>query len=260
MGKLLYYLLAQKNFRRNLQYRLAHLASTVGSAIFGFIWIAIWQAAAGPTGGMRGYTVQHLVFWAAFGQVMFNMVEAETGLGVHLAVRSGDVSIELLRPVDYFSYVISREAGQQWYRLLYRCIPIFLAYAVTVGYHRPALSTLAVLAVVCALAVYISLCLNYLVGISSFWTTDVRWANNINMTMLIVCSGIQIPLDLLPGWAGKIAPLLPWSALAHYPNMVYLELQKTEALVVPLFWATVLTVVCRTVTARARRKLEVQGG
>lgn len=255
-----YWLLVSKTYRRNLQYRVAHIMDTLGSAIFGYINIYIWIAAAGPIGQVGKYTVAQLVLWAAFGQVMWNVVHWAPGLNIHLAVRSGDVSLELLRPIDFFNYVISRQSGENLYALIYRGIPLYLLYAFTVGYHIPPLPSLALLVPSLVLAIYVALCIGYIEGIASFWTTDIRWITYFNMVFLVSATGTQIPVDLLPGFLGQLLPFAPWAALAHYPINIYLGFQGWQALLVPAIWAILLTLVCRGLTAMARRHLEVQGG
>ncbi len=257
---MIYWLLAVKTYRRSLQYRAAHLVNTLGSAIFGYIMIYIWLAAAGPAGGVGAYSTRQLVLWAAFGQVLYNFTAWSSGLNIQLSVRSGDVSLELLRPIDFFSYVISREAGEHVYALLYRSGPLLALYAITVGYVIPPLSSLLLLVLSLALGLYVALCLGYLEGMASFWTTDIRWASYFNLVFLTAASGIQMPVDLLPGLLGRALPYLPWSAIAHYPNRIYLGLQGVTALLLPALWAVLLTVLCRELTDLARRRLEVQGG
>lgn len=39
---MVYWILLQKSFMRNLQYKVAHLINNAASAIFGFVFIAIW--------------------------------------------------------------------------------------------------------------------------------------------------------------------------------------------------------------------------
>lgn len=255
-----YWLLLQKTYRRNLQYRVAHLMDTAGSAIFGYINIYIWLAAAGPVGQVGKYSVQQLVLWAAFGQVMYNVAHWAPGLNIQLAVRNGDVSLELLRPIDFFNYVISRQAGENIYALIYRGIPLYLLYSLTIGYYLPSLSSLVLLIPSTALAIYVALCLGYIEGIASFWTTDIRWISHLNMVFLVAATGMQIPADLLPGFLGRVVPLAPWAALAHYPNNIYLGFQGWQALLVPAIWAGLMTLICRSLTTLARRRLEVQGG
>jgi ABC-2 type transport system permease protein len=257
---LCYWLLASKTYQRNLQYRAAHLVSTLGGGIFGYIMIYIWTAASSTQGGVGLYSRQQLVLWTAFGQCLFALVNRKAGLEIQLSVRSGDVSLELLRPVDFFGYVICRSFGEHAYALIYRSLPLWLLYAVTVGYRIPTWSALLLLVPSLALALYVSLCLGYLEGIASFWTTDIRWVTYFNMVFLTAASGVQLPVDLLPGILGRIFPYLPWASFAHYPNLVYLGLQGAQALAIPATWAVILTIACRRATRLARRRLEVQGG
>lgn len=255
----LYYLLAQKTYRRNLQYRAAHVIDILGSSLFGYITIYIWKAAGATRPSVGDYTVDMLVLWAAVGQVLFHFsVNATHGLGIQVAVRSGAVVMDFLRPVSFFAYMMSREAGQQFYNLLYRSVPLFVLYALTVGYHLPALPSLALFVPAGLLAVYVCLCMSYLVGLSSFLTTDIRWASTLHMALFISLSGYIMPTDLLPG--GQWLRLTPWAVMAHYPNRIYFGLDGAGGLVVPLFWALSLTVLCLWATNKARRSLEVQGG
>lgn len=259
-GLYAYWLLVHKTYRRNFQYRVAHLVDTMGSALFGYINIYIWLATAGPLGSVGPYRVDQLVCWAAFGQVMYNFVSWPHGLNIQLAVRTGDISLELLRPIDFFAYVICRQSGEHLYKLIYRSLPLYLLYALTVGYHIPKAPSLLLLLPSLALALYVALCLGYLEGLVSFWTTDIRWITYLNMALFTAGSGGQLPVDLLPGILGRILPFSPWAALAHYPNLIYLGLQGWEALLLPATWACLLTVICRGLTLLARRHLEVQGG
>src|SRR5690606_7129004 len=98
-GKIMgaYWLLAKKAFRRNMQYRASHMVNNAASAIFGFIYIAVWQAAA-RNAGAGEYTAAVMARWVAFTQVMLWLaVFLPHGLGIPEAVRTGAVSLEMLR-------------------------------------------------------------------------------------------------------------------------------------------------------------------
>ncbi len=255
----LYYLLGQKTYRRNLQYRAAHVLDNLGSALFGFIMIYIWKAVGANHQAMGDYTIEMLVLWAAFGQALFHFsVQAPHGLNIQQAVRNGNISIDFLRPVNFFLYTVCREAGQQFYNLIYKGVPLYLLYALVVGYHVPNPQSLLLLIPACLMALYVCLCLAYLVGLASFLTTDIRWASTLHMTMFITVSGTMMPTDLLP--LGGLLKLTPWATMVYYPGRIYFDLNGLSALVVPLVWCVLLTCICLFATDRARRSLEVQGG
>ena len=255
----IYYLLGQKTYRRNLQYRAAHIIDNLGSALFGFIMIYIWKSVGANHAAVGSYTIEMLVLWAALGQALFHVsVQAPHGLNIQLAVRTGSISIDFLRPINFFLYVMSREAGQQIYNLIYKGIPLYVLYALTVGYYVPAGYSILLLVPTCLLALYVCLCMAYLVGLASFITTDIRWATTLHMSLYTALSGVMMPTDLLP--LGNMLKLTPWAVMVYYPGRVYFGLDGANALTVPILWALILTALCLWSTARARRSLEVQGG
>jgi ABC-2 type transport system permease protein len=253
-------LLATTSFKRHLQYRGANLLATVGVVIVGFIEIAIWRAAAGPSGGLKAYSIDQLILWLAFGQAMFTLIQADTGLNIPQSIQTGAVATDLLRPAHYFAYVLTRETGTQLYFFLYRSIPVFLVYSLVVGYHLPTLPQSLLLIASVLLGLYVALCLHFLVGMSAFWTVDVRWTQSVHFSMISIVSGTQIPADLFPGVIGRIAPYLPWASLAHWPARIYLGMSGAKALLPQAAWALALTVICEMTIRTARHKLEVQGG
>src|SRR5690606_8073650 len=254
-----YLLLSKKAYRRSLQYPAAHMVKNAASVIFGLIYIAVWQAAA--RGSEVGpYNAETLGWWVAFNQaLLWVTVFLPYGLGIPEAVRTGAVSLEMLRPLDFHLHIIARELGTVWYNLWFRTLPLAIVFALVIGAHapkNPATYPLLLCAVV--LAVYIGLCQQYLVGIAAFWTVESRWAWQLTNTLQTVLSGFMVPIDLLPARFFRIARLLPFAPLLHDPASVYLEFAGAEALVWPLIWAVALTIVCRRLTACARRRLESQ--
>ncbi|MGN7470286.1 ABC transporter permease [Brevibacillus sp. SAFN-007a] len=259
---MVYWRLIRKSYRRNLQYRLSHLVNNLASSVFGLVFIAIWM------GVLRGkevpgpYDAATMAHYIAMCQsVLWVTTFLSPGLHVQLGVRSGAVSLDMLKPVHYLWYTLSQEFGRLLYNACYRSLPIGLLLGLAVGFSVPS-HPLAYLQFLLSLllAAYIAMLLFYLVGISAFWTTEVRWLHLVLLSLLFGLGGQMIPVDLLPGSLGEVAPLLPFAAVIFYPVMNWLELAPAYGIAVQAFWAAVLTVIALWVTGRARRKLEIQGG
>lgn len=253
--------LFQKSFQRNLQYRLAHLMNNAGSVIFGFIYIAIWQGTLGQHRGVAGYTEESMTYYLAFNQgLLWWSTFLPPGLGIQDGVRSGAVSLLLMRPTNFFLYHLVEGFGNQVYNLFFRSFPILLVYWITFGLYAPQWDTWPLLILSILLSGYIGLLLTYLVGILSFWTTDNRWAHMLNFTLTMTFAGNFVPIDLFPETMARLSAWLPYAALNYYPSQIYLERMQWEALFRPFLWSFVLTMVLALLTAIARRKMEVQGG
>lgn len=254
-------LLAHKAYRRNFQYRASHVITNIASVIFGFIYIAIWQAATSQ-GGTGDYTPIDFARYVAFNQaLLWVTIFRENGLGIPQTIRTGAISLDMMRPVDYHLMMVTRELGNVWYSFLFRTLPLSAVFAWAVGVHIPTHpSTVGLLAVAIVLAVYNGLCLHYIAGISAFWTLQSRWAFQLLHSAHFGLSGFMVPIDLLPPGLSQLATYLPFGSLQYYPARIYLELAGAEALILPAIWAVVLTVLCRILTRLARRTVEIQGG
>ena len=183
------------------------------------------------------------------------------GLAIPVGVRSGAVSLDLIKPVHYLWYMLSQECGRILYNACYRSLPIALLLSLAVGFRFPSSFYTCLLFVLSLLlGTFIGLLLFYLAGLASFWTTEIRWVHYILLSLVFGLGGQMIPLDLLPGVMGNIAPYLPFSCMIYYPVMTFLELAGPEALIVQGSWALVLTGIALAVTSLARRKVEIQGG
>ncbi len=256
-----YAVFATKGFVQNLQYRASHLVNSVASAVFGLIYIHIWLAVTPPE-GFGDYTARTMVYYVAFNQTILWLTQF--GVRVHLkvseAVRSGNIGSELVRPVDYFGYRVSQEMGSQTYSLLFRGLPVGLILSF-VGYYFPARAvTWLWTFIALALAGYVFVVIQYMVGISAFWTQEIRTLTWVSLTLAYGMGGASMPLEVLPPLLEKVARLSPFACLAFYPARIYLELSDPDVIWFALFWAVSLTMLARYLTRLARRVLEVSGG
>lgn len=259
---MLYYQVGRTGYLRNVAYKWSHMINNLASALFGFMYIALWQAVAPETAGADPYTRSTMTGMMALAQV-FAWVTSflPAGLGIQQSIRTGAIATEMARPVPYLPMVLSREAGNVAYQALYRSVPMALLFAATVGFPRPGSAGALLLTVPSLLlASYIGMLLTYTVGISSLWTVEMRWAHWTYHSLLVLLSGGWVPVDILPGWLGKVAPYLPFASQQFYPLRIYLGLSGPGVLVIQGAWALLLTVWCQWLTNRATARVVVQGG
>ncbi|QRG65549.1 ABC transporter permease [Brevibacillus choshinensis] len=259
---MVYWRIIHKSYLRNLQYRLSHFVNNVASSIFGLVFIAIWEGVLKGKQVAGPYDAETMAHYIAVCQsVLWVTAFLSPGLNVQVGVRSGAVSLDLLRPVHYLWYVLSHEVGRIAYNACYRSLPIALILGLAVGFFFPSnVMTYIWAGISLLLGVYIGLLLFFHAGITSFWTTEIRWIHYILISLLFGLGGQMIPLDLLPGFMGKVAPYLPFSGLIYYPVMIYLQLAAPTGIWIQLAWALLLTGSALLLTRMARRKLEIQGG
>ncbi|MED2973700.1 ABC-2 family transporter protein [Fictibacillus sp. B-59209] len=259
---MVYWLLFKKSFSRNMQYRLSHLINNAASAIFGFVYIAIWTGVLAGKEQKSPYSIMDMTYYMGASQcILWMTVFLTAGLGIQAGVRNGAISFELARPTNYFFYITSQEAGRIGYNALFRSLPIGLIFTFTVGFYTPEHFPVYVytfLSVI--LAVGISLNIFYLIGISSCWTTEISWAHFINLTLMFSLGGQMVPLTFLPGPLSQFAGWLPFAGVVYYPVMIYLEKANSSVLLIQGGWLLFLLLLNQWITFLARQKIEIQGG
>ncbi len=180
-------------------------------------------------------------------------------------IRTGDVAIDLYRPVDFQGWWLAQDLGRAAYELVARGLPPFLAGALVLGVRLPGdLLTWAGFAAAVLLAILVSFGLRYLVALAAFWLLDARGVSAVALLCATFFSGMVLPLVLFPGWLGTLAWALPWAATVQVPSDVFLGKHRgpalLEALAFQAAWALALLALGRLATRAAHRRVVVQGG
>jgi len=264
----LWFAVARGSFRRYSTYRAATLAGIFTNCVFGviicYVYIAVWQQ--DPDAG--GYDVVDAVTYVWLGQAMIMTVVVWSGGATdELAARikTGDVAIDLYRPVSLLTWYLASDLGRALYHLLTRGVAPTIVGALLFELRYPSGPLVwAQFAVSVTLAVTVSFGIRMLVSASAFWLLDDTGVKHLAAVGAMFLSGLAVPLVLFPGWTRDVVETLPWAAYLQVPADVWLgQRSGAEAwlgLGFQVVWAVALLTVCAGVLARANHRIVVQGG
>lgn len=253
-------------FRRYSAYRLSVVAGAFTNSVFGLLRASIIVAAVGTAGGtLAGYDEQSAVAYAWITQALIAPVNVFTWHELALRVRTGDVAVDLARPVDLQVQYLAADLGRAAYVALPRGIPPLVVGALTFGLVMPTTALPYLLgAVSVVLAVTISFNCRFLVNLTAFWLLDHRGVAQVYIAVSNVFSGMYAPVSWFPGWMAGIARLTPFPSMIQAPADVLTGRLDTAGSLrtvgVQVLWLLVTLAVARLVQSRATRKLVVQGG
>ncbi|MEV8289334.1 ABC transporter permease [Streptomyces niveus] len=264
----LYAAVAAGGFRRYATYRAATAAGVFTNTVFGFIgaytYIALWEQRP----NLGGYDLSQALTYVWLGQALL-MTCAMMGGGFEdelmERIRTGDIAIDLYRPVDLQLWWMASDLGRAAFHLLGRGIVPMALGALAFDLALPTRPTvwLAFLFSV-FLGVVVSFAVRYLVALSAFWLLDGAGVGQIAFLAGLFFSGMLLPLTLFPGALGEIARALPWSSLLQVPADVFLERHTgwglLGAFAFQAGWAAALLALGRLLQTVATRRVVVQGG
>lgn len=260
-----YRALLSAQFRTLLQYRAAALAGLFTQAFFGWVIVMVYEGFYRSTTTTPPLTYQQVVTYTWLGQAMLGLIPWNVDPEIRSLIRSGGVAYELLRPLDLYKLWFTRCLARRSAPTLLRALPMLaLAYGF-LGLQLPPTWTCALLWVAANLgALLLSAAFTALLSTSLIWTISGEGVNYLLICLIILGSGLQIPLPFFPDWLIPLLDLLPFRGLFDVPSRLYLgHIPSSQALPVlahQLLWSAALILLGRWVLARGLRRLEVQGG
>ncbi|GAA2618390.1 ABC-2 family transporter protein [Dactylosporangium fulvum] len=253
-------------FRRWSTYRLAAFAGAFTNTVFGLIRAAVIGAAVGVAGGtLGGYDAMTGATYVWLGQALIGPIYFFAWTELAERIRTGDVAVDLARPVDPMLAYLAADLGRAAFVLLPRGLPPLLVGAVVTGLALPGTPlpyVLGLLSVV--LAIGVSFACRWLVNLTAFWLLDLRGPMTLYLLLTGVMSGLAVPVHWFPPWLAAIAEVTPFPSMLQVPvDVLTGRLTGTAALLavaVQAAWVGGLLGAGRLVFGIGTRKLVVQGG
>lgn len=254
--------------RRYSTYRAATAAAVFTNVVFGLINASVLLALFHARPEINGYDATDAVTHVFVAQALMGPV-AVMGPPLELAerIRTGEIAVDLMRPASPLAWWLSHDLGRAAFAVAARSAPTFTAGALVFPLALPdAPARWAWAAGALALASLIGFAFRYLYAVSGFWLLDTRGVSALTHLIGPVCAGMLIPLVLFPEPVADVLRALPWAAMVQVPVEVFLGKDTVPgggpagALAFQAAWAAALLGLAALVTARAARKVVVQGG
>lgn len=229
-------------------------------AIF-FLWKAVYTSGA-VIGGMGWDDMQGYLLISLFTSAL---ISGSSEFRVSRAIWSGNIAVELVRPVDYqrANFAITIGSGLAEGALV---SVIGLAFALLIGFSTPPTHPVTWLYFVLAMgfAFTLKFLIVYIFGLFIFWTTSGMGISWIRRGLTDFFSGAIIPLTFFPGWLQNIADVLPFRGITFVPGSIFIErMPETQifiSFVLDIVWIIGLWYFARLIWHFAMRKLTIQGG
>src|SRR3954468_15479475 len=179
---------------------MATVAGAVTNTVFGVVKASITVAAIAAAGGaLAGYDAQQGATYSWLVQALLASVGLFGWRELADRIRSGDIAVDLARPVDLQLSGLGTDLGRAVYMLLPRGLPpllvglVFFDVALPLG-PMPYLLT----AISLPVAVAISFACRFLVNLAAFWLMDIRGAMTLYVVASNVLAGLIVPVHWFP--------------------------------------------------------------
>lgn len=228
----------------------------------GYVWRALY--AANP--GVTGVSLPQMISYAVVGVALESILHPRNGPQSYIMeqVRKGTIEMDLLKPIDFQFYMFAKNMGRILVRFLFLVLPSFLAAYVLFSLELPALP--AFLGFLCSLAcsVIVSFFLNFILGLLSMVTMNIKNINWGYNAVLRFFSGQMVPLWIFPGVLRIVSNFLPFRCIYAIPTSIYIGnyagIDMCKALGVQGIWILLLWIFSRLLMKRVFTRVMIQGG
>ncbi len=263
-----YFYIVKNTFSSNFIYRTDTAFNVIAGILTIYIEISIWNALYGTrsvvyTSGIS-VTINDMINYVIVSHFLALVMGNSAIRRISSRVQSGQIAVELLRPLSFKGLIIAEVLAGNLYGLVFFFVPI-LTFGL-VFYEIATVPSDSILFF--SIAVINAIVLNYLIayclGLLSFWYVQVWQLSFLLDGFLRLFGGAWVPIWFFPKWLHTISAFLPFQLIYYFPLSIYTgKLNHMDIIVLliqQLAWIIGLICVERMLWHRGTQKLVIQGG
>jgi len=256
------------NVKQQFQYRTAAFSGIVTQLFFGFMQIALFTAFLSQ--GDSDFTVAQMASYIWLQQCFFTLFKYWDTCKNEISEKivNGDVSYQLIRPMNLYSYWFQTVLSKSFGSFLIRAIPLALIVVwlpAGLGLMGPVSMVNFLMFIVSAIigALLVTAIVN-VAYIISLYTLSPAGVFSFLVAIAGLLAGQVVPLPMLPESIQTIFSFFPFRYVSDLPYRIYIgSINGTNALVqigIQFVWLVVIVLLSKLVMKKKINKLVVQGG
>lgn len=255
-------------FNLLLQYRVAAIAGIITQFFFGMIFVMVLHGFYSSTSKPMPINFHSAATYIWIGQAMLGMMPWNGDKEIQSLIRTGDVTYELIRPMNLYDYWFARAFALRTAPTFLRAIPLFTIGLLLPKDYRMILppNILAFLAwlVTSFGALLISCAITNIINITTLYSISGDGIQRLLSAIVTLFSGMVVPLPLFPDKMKQILNYLPFSGLVDIPARFFTgEIQFNQLFNYfgfQILWALILYVLGKGILMRKIKDIIVQRG
>ncbi|NQT66443.1 MAG: hypothetical protein HQ569_02560 [Actinobacteria bacterium] len=261
-----YLMIIRNSFMSSIIYRFHFFFTSLSNVFYIIIIYFLWRAIyKGSGGSINGMTFNQTFIYLALAISIFCLFKTWTDWGMSYQIINGIIVMNLIKPMDIQLLEMCNAIGFVFYNFITVTLP---ALFIIIFIFQPGVitvSNLMLFLLPMVLAFFISFNIDYIIGLTSFYTESIWGISIAKDTIVLLLSGALIPINFFPEILRKIVGFLPFQAIYHIPLTILISKDMSiyeylKFLGIQLSWAIALYALNRFYYSRAIKVVTVNGG
>jgi ABC-2 type transport system permease protein len=235
----------QQEFAYRLNFILWRVRNVMQILVFFFLWSAIFSGGAVQ---FFGYDKAKIFTYAFALMIVRAVVLSSRSVDVAGQIANGELTNLLLKPINYFSYWITRDFSSKLLNIIFSVFEIVVLVLLLKPNIFIQINPIYFFSFVGALliAMFLYFSLLMLTNFIPFWAPELSWGAQFLVIVVVVefLSGAFLPLDIFPPILYQILRFTPFPYLVFIPIKIYLGLFDyslvVQSLLIGIAWCLIL--------------------
>lgn len=255
-------------FLAMLAYRLRYYTGIVTYLLFVSVNYFIWEAVyhGRPAGSsIHGFTLQEMITYISVAWIARSLYFSSVDEEMNEIVRTGQISIYLLRPVRFHLLLLAQAFGESVFRLAFFTLPIGTVILLSFPVAPPASASALIYFLLANFAAFFVMAeIGFMVGLLAFSLKSIQGVMRVKYYVIQLFSGLLLPLSFFPDGFQRVLEWLPLKMITYVPLQLYLGKIHGWGVALTFLeqiaWCAVLFSIGEWGWRRAVRTLTLQGG
>ena len=251
----------------SLQFRLSMLIIFVGNLLYLIVIYFLWKAIYASSGQevVNGMTFSDTLIYLVLASAIFNFIEMYTVWEMGRAIQSGNMVLNLLKPMEYRKYLFWSFSGSFVTQFFFTFLPTFIIVAIVTNGSIQFGFNLLYFVISIVMAIVINYNIDFFVGTICLYTESIWGINIMKQVLVLLLSGATVPIAFFPETFKKIVYCLPFQSIYNAPLSLLLgkDMPSSEVLTtlgMQLLWCLVMMVLSRLFWKSSLKQITVNGG
>lgn len=226
---------------------------------------SLWEAIFVSNTHAFGYQKPEMLTYIFMSSIISSLIMSSRTIDVVSIINSGDLSLYLLKPLNFFTYWFSRDMADKLYNVIFalgEMTLLFFIFRPPFAFpHSLLIVALTLVSSIAGLIMYFFI--NMMFGFLGFWSPD-SWAPRfLFMTIMTFTAGSLYPLDIFPASIVRFLLYTPFPYLMYFQTKIWLGHVPAPALLQGFLmmgvWTLVLGILAKLMWKKGLRTYSSQG-
>ncbi len=247
-----------------MEYRLDFMLNSISIFFVVAMQIYMWKAMYSQRNQLFSYTYHQMLMYTVLASLVSRVTMVD--LGVAGTIKSGDLSMFLIKPANYFMQTVCNCLGRQTISgaiILFLISNVLLFFRFYFGIQITIANCLLMLFTM-FLGFWINVLLSFMISMAAFWYSEVgNLFSTVYIVQLLLSGGI-FPLSIFGNSFETVSEWLPFLYTIQFPvNIITNKLSVYEigsGILMQLMWIGVSTCIGYSFWKRGLRRYMAVGG